>query len=450
MSRFRALLLGVAEYDDPSIASLPCVTNDINQLSTAFEARGYTVEGTEISGRVGRTRLRSTVRKFLETAKPEDTLVIYLSGHGTYHEGITYLIPTDADLGDEMQETAVSLSGWTRAIEDSRAAAVLFLVDACREGFSETKSVTRDRWGADKTWRAQRRQVAWVFPCAEGQVSRWVQADGEGVFEPFSLFARALLGALSNPAAPRTLDGLADSLEANMAELTRKHKKPDQGIRVVTNGRDRTAPFRLFPDGTREAQTWEQAASGHPAWQRIPQTAENQALADNVVSLVRHLDRLRQRAATVINADPWTERGSFALRMSRQLAFLLSSMLGELALSPAEAALLAVGPFVYETHWARQLTEAARLLETDGLPPGDPQRTSFDRYVQGFPRLRRWVGNLDGHPPLAWWLLHRWLSGQPPPTRAIRSPTCSTLMRGVAGGWRRRCCPPSDFGLSSG
>ena len=87
-----------------------------------------------------------------------------------------------------------------------------------------------------------------------------------------------------------------------------------------------TAPFRLFPDGTREAQTWEQAASGHPAWQRIPQTAENQALADNVVSLVRDLDCLRQRAATVINADPWTERGSFALRMSRQLAFLLSSM----------------------------------------------------------------------------------------------------------------------------
>ncbi len=413
MSRFRALLLGVAEYDDSSITSLPCVTSDINQLTTAFEARGYVVEGTESSGRIGRTRLRGMVRKFLETAKPEDALVIYLSGHGAYHDGVTYLIPTDADLSDDMGEMAVSLSGWYGAIEDSKAAAVLFLVDACREGFSETKSVTRDRWGADKTWQAQRRQVAWIFPCAEGQVSRWVQTDGSEVSEPFSLFARALLGALSNPAAPRTLDGLVDSLRANMAELTRKYKKPDQSIRVVTNGRDRIEPFRLFPDGTREAQTWEQAATGHLVWQRIPQTPENQALADNVVSLVRHLDRLRQRAATVTSADPWAERGGFALRMSGQLSFLLSSMLSELSLSPAEAALLGAAPFVYEAHWARQLAEAARLLEADGVPPEDPLRTSFSRYVQGFPRLRRWVGNLDGHPALAWWLLHRWLSGQP-------------------------------------
>lgn len=413
MSRFRALLLGVAEYRDLSITSLPCVSSDINQLSTALEARGYAVEGTENSGRIGRTSLRGMVRKFLEMAKPEDTLVIYLSGHGAYHGGVDYLIPTDADLSDEMNEVAVSLSGWTRAIEDSKAGAILFLVDACREGFTETKSVTRERWGANKVWQVQRRQVAWIFPCAEGQVSRWVQADGAEVFEPFSLFARALVGALSNPAAPRTLDGLADSLQANMAELTRKHKKPEQTIRVVTNGRERTEPFRLFPDGTREAQTWEQAATGHLVWQRIPQTPENQALAGNVVSLVRHLERLRQRSATVTSPDPWGERGGFALRMSRQLSFLLSSMLSELSLSPAEAALLAAAPFVYETHWARQLAEAADLLESDSVPSSDPLRTSFDRYVQGLPRLRRWAGNLDDHPALAWWLLHRWLSGQP-------------------------------------
>ena len=413
MSRFRALLLGVAEYDDPSITSLPCVTSDINQLSTAFEARGYAVEGTESSGRIGRTKLRGAVRKFLETAKPEDTLVIYLSGHGAYDGGVTYLIPTDADLSDEMEEMAVPLGGWAKAIEDSHAGAVLFLVDACREGFTETKSVTHDRWGADKTWRAERRQVAWIFPCAEGQVSRWVQADGSEMLEPFSLFARALLGALSDPTAPRTLDGLADSVQANMTELTRKHRKPDQRIRVVTNGRDRAEPFRLFPDGTREAQTWEQAAARHLVWQRLPQTPENQALADNVVSLVRHLDRLCQQTAAVTDADPWSERRGFALRMSRQLSFLLSSMLSELTISPAEAALLAAAPFVYEAHWARQLARAARLVSADDISAGDPMRTSFDRYSQGFPRLRRWTGNLDEYPALAWWLLHSWLVSQP-------------------------------------
>ena len=39
----------------------------------------------------------------------------------------------------------------------------------------------------------------------------------------------------------------ADSLEANMAELTRKHKKPDQGIRVVTNGREHNCAVPAVP-----------------------------------------------------------------------------------------------------------------------------------------------------------------------------------------------------------
>lgn len=411
MSRFRALLLGVAEYDDHAIPQLPCVTADISQLSTAFEARGYVVEGTRDPGRIGRTRLRSAVRRFLESAKPEDTLVIYLSGHGVYHEGITYLLPADFDQGEEMAETGVSLNAWAGAIEDSKAERVLFLVDACREGIAETKSVMHTRWSEEKSWYARRRQVAWIFPCAEGQVASWVKAEGADVLEPFSLFARALLGALSNPVAPRTLDGLAKSLQTNMTELTSKYKRGSQSIRVVTNGHDRSELFRLFPDGTREAQTWEQATAGHLVWRRIPQTPENQALADNVLNLVRHLDRLRQQSTAVTSADPWAERGRFALRMTRCLSFLLSAMLSELSLSSADAALLAAAPFVYETYWAIQLADAAGLLEPDAVSLTEPQRISFDRYVQRFPRLRRWAGDLDSHPDLAWWLLHRWLLG---------------------------------------
>src|SRR5262249_24557783 len=93
--RVRAPLLGRAESRDRSSSSLPCVTSDINQLVTAFEARGYVVEGTENSGRVDRSDLRRLVREFLESAKPDDTLVIYLSGHGAFHDGVTYLLPHD-------------------------------------------------------------------------------------------------------------------------------------------------------------------------------------------------------------------------------------------------------------------------------------------------------------------------------------------------------------------
>ena len=161
------------------------------------------------------------------------------------------------------------------------------------------------------------------------------------------------MGAVWSTAAPRTLNGLVDSLKTKMAELTSKYGKPPQSIRVATNGPDRTEPFRLFLAGASEAETWEQAATGHPAWQGVEKTTESQSLADNVVSLVRHLDGLRQRSAAATSADPWTEHGGLALRMNRQLSFLLTAVLGDLRLSPAEAALLAAAPFVYEAHWSR-------------------------------------------------------------------------------------------------
>ncbi len=434
MSRFRALLLGVAEYDDPGIESLPCVRSDITKVSTALEARGYSVEGTENNGRIGRTRLLSTVRRYLDSGRPGDTLIVYLSGHGVYQDGMTYLVPTDADLSyDTFAEVAVPLGAWTGKIDNSKAAGILFLVDACREGFTESKSVTaRTAWSAEKIARAERHHVAWIFPCAEGQVARYVAADGGDIPEPFSLFAQSVVSALADPVAPGTLEGFASSIRANMELLTRKHGKGEQQIRVITNGRNDVAPFVLFPTGAREPRSWEQAHAGHPAWKRFAETPESQALIGNVGGLIRHLARMRYESGAVTRDDPWVDEG-FALRMSRQTSFLLSSVLGDLTLSPAEAALLVVAPYVHDTHWAIQRAKVAQVLspDLDRSSAADEQLTSFDRYIQGYPRFRRKTGQLASHAELGWWFLHRWLAGQ---VAAYAEDELAALLRPAAWG----------------
>ena len=163
--------------------------------------------------------------------------------------------------------------------------------------------------------------------------------------------------------------------------------------------------------------------------------------------LIRHLTRMRYEAGAVPRDDPWVDEG-FALRMSRQTSFLLSSMLGDLTLSPAEAALLVVAPYVHDTHWAIQRAKVARVLspDLDRSSAAHEQLTSFDRYMPRYPRFRRKAGQLASHAELGWWFLHRWLAGQvaayaedevtallrPAVWAAGRSPWTSCRRRGCA------------------
>jgi hypothetical protein len=437
LSRFRALLLGVAEYDDPGIQSLPCVISDLSQVGTALAARGYAIEHPgKAAGRVGRTQLRGWVREYLGSGRPGDTLVVYLSGHGVYRDGMTYLVPTDADLNDDdFAQVAVPLDAWARAIDESRASGVLFMVDACREGFSESKSVVaRTAWSAEKIARSARRQEAWIFPCAEGQVARYVHADGGSAGDSFSLFSRSVVQALADPLAPATLDGFAESIRSNMASLTREYGKPPQEVRVEGNGRNDVKPFVLFPAGAREPRSWEQAAADHPAWRRFTDKPDSRALRASILGLIRHLARARHDAGLAAVGNPWDEGGAFALRMTGRMSFLLDSMLGDLTLSPAEAALLVAAPFMYDTYWSIQIAKVARLVSADRDPtaPSDELGASFGNYLQGFPGPRR-TARLPGGPAgIDWWLLSRWLAAQP--GAYAEGPVAELLQPGDWGG----------------
>jgi Caspase domain len=139
MGRFLALLVGIAEYDDPTVPDLPSAINGVSSVGAALASRGYVLAGgPAASGRVTRTDLLTQVQRFLQDAEPGDTLLVFVSGHGAHSDGTDYLVPSDAHLTwPRLADLCVPLDAWDEFVENTTAAAVVFLVDASREGFLE-------------------------------------------------------------------------------------------------------------------------------------------------------------------------------------------------------------------------------------------------------------------------------------------------------------------------
>ncbi|MFB4306824.1 caspase family protein [Actinomadura sp. GTD37] len=419
MGRFRALLLGVAEYQDPKLPPLPFVPDDLVNVATALEARGYATEIPDDSGRLGQTRIRSEVSRFLITAEPNDTLLVYLSGHGAHGEGVDYLLPSDADTSWlPLADVAVPLNTWRSAIESSRAGGIVFLVDACREGFQEnTKSIgARTRWSHDKIVRSARRNVAWIFPCTPGQVSQFVRDAPDG--RSFSLFAAAVERTISGCAAQATLAVFAGAIAEHMAALTAERPLAPQQTRVA--GEFDGDGFVVLPGSVvdREADDWVAAAAKHVAWEKAADVHGIESLKDDVTSLVRHLADAHVTTEADLASDPWHD-GRFALRMCDQMSLIVGSILGDLSLTPAEAALLVALPFVHHVHWSRAVADASAVDPFDLSPATAPSpgRERFESFARGRPRLLRRAaaagaaGDREVAGQIGWWLLHRCVTG---------------------------------------
>ena len=419
MSRFRALLIGVGEYNDIRIPSLPFVANGLSEVGGALESRGYVLEadGQSDGGRVMRTDILTRVHKFIESAKPGDTLLIFMSGHGAHSQDVDYLIPSDANPDyPRLAEVCVPLNAWGQVVENTTAAAVVFLVDACREGFDEhvMSVLARTRWSQGKGLDAARRNVAYIFACAPGGLARYVSGE-----ESFSLFARAVQQVAADPEGPSTLSELQRALNHTMREFATEHGKQLQEIRVRTESDHER--FIVLPPRKRDADrdAWPELVVNHAAWEYSSREFAEPEIRSLVEQLAEHLTRTRFEALLATGDDPWRDT-ALAHRVAKEVAFLLTRLLENPDLLPAEAALLATMPLIYETHWAVQ---AARLrfispADLSVHPESDADREEFQRFARGYPRLLRRASarmdeSSDIEGQIGWWLFHRWLTRRP-------------------------------------
>ncbi|MFF1794528.1 hypothetical protein ACFVXQ_09925 [Kitasatospora sp. NPDC058263] len=140
------------------------------------------------------------------------------------------------------------------------------------------------------------------------------------------------------------------------------------------------------------------------------------------VTVVKRLLPQAGRDDRVLAADPWRPVG-LAERMTGRMGWLLSNVLNpeKLALSPAEAALLVVAPFLHVACTNRAAVEMLAVEPGDLTQATCPSalRTSYEHFFNGRARLVRRAaqaarsGDVAGADGIAWWLFRQWLARKP-------------------------------------
>ncbi|MGY0060669.1 HD domain-containing protein [Streptomyces sp. LZ34] len=433
-TRHRALLIGASDYDEPGIRSLPFVRDDLARLSAALTERGFhSAEVAESKRGITLNFVKEQVSRFLREAKRDDSLIILLSGHGQHYEGTDYLIPEDASFHVHPFASSCVPIDWGKELNECPAQRVVFLIDACREGIEQDSMGPAgvEGWSRRKQAAALRREVAYVYACSPGQYALFVQereavregADVETVpGESFSLFSRAVCDVVGGLTHALDLAEFEAAVQERIAELHTAYGKsrPLQLVRVRTEAEK--SAFAVLPGPLRDPREhpWVRAVAGHPAWERIDPDlcAARDTLKELCVERAGRLAEAYERNAAALRDDPWHD-AELAKRVHEKAEFLTGKLAKDARLSPTEAAVLTLMPFVSQAFWAQ---EAARRIAALSGDEADrtPESDAFSSFIQSYPRLDRRLRRLrqtgatdESAHHIRWWLFHRWLLQQP-------------------------------------
>jgi tetratricopeptide (TPR) repeat protein len=138
-----ALVIGVDKYMDPQISPLKGSDNDARLIADALVRYAGFPQDQVILLSTSQPMERQPTRvnilrrlSNLSTAVPKDgLLLISFAGHGMERGGQAFLMPSDAQISDQisfLEETAISINRVKERIKETGVGQVLVLLDACR------------------------------------------------------------------------------------------------------------------------------------------------------------------------------------------------------------------------------------------------------------------------------------------------------------------------------
>jgi uncharacterized caspase-like protein len=146
-----ALLIGVEKYH--RAPALIHTLNDVRQLANTLRSRaGYAEDAicamTEVETNPRFQPLRSSIEaelpKWLKQAGPDDSVLVYFTGHGFRDAtGKMYLAPVDCN-PDELAKTAISVEWFREQIAACKARFKLLVLDSCHAGSEKGAGDSRD------------------------------------------------------------------------------------------------------------------------------------------------------------------------------------------------------------------------------------------------------------------------------------------------------------------
>ncbi|MFJ8535684.1 hypothetical protein [Streptomyces sp. NPDC093591] len=204
----------------------------------------------------------------------------------------------------------------------------------------------------------------------------------------------------------------------DMATQGRKARRsggngPDAGL--AASRPPRTAHPRL---------DWRREVAKSLAWQCLNSDEEalSSSLREQAEDIADRLAELYDEVRHTLADDPWHD-----VRLARRISSSANKLIHLLRkdkehfLAPAEAALIALLPFLYQVHRSRTAAELSHVDPTDlgQRTAPDEDRRMYEVLVRGHQRLirRAELGGLkdrrDGRPEIGWWLFHQWADQQP-------------------------------------
>ena len=217
-----AVVIGVANYRNA--APLPdAVLNDARDVAATLKSKAYCGYDDRnvhllLDGDATLDRIRAVLAFVAQTSEPDDTVVIFFSGHGALlgdpTDPVSALLPVECD-GRKLDTTSLSEAEFSSALQQFAVQRLLVLIDACHSagagsfkgsqggdltalGYSE-KSLVRLAEGTGRVLIASSRadEQSWVLPNARNSVftSHLLDAlhgrartSGDGLIRVFEIF----------------------------------------------------------------------------------------------------------------------------------------------------------------------------------------------------------------------------------------------------------------------
>ena len=136
-----AVVIGISNYQN--INALPeAVLNDARDVAAVLTSRdycGYEEQNLHLMLDEDATliRIREALRKVTSASRPEDTVLIFFSGHGTVVNGpdgpLSAILPVECDLG-VLNDTSLCEPELSESLQGILAQRLLVFIDACHSG----------------------------------------------------------------------------------------------------------------------------------------------------------------------------------------------------------------------------------------------------------------------------------------------------------------------------
>jgi len=250
-----ALVIGNSQYKNSSLA-LFNPKNDAEDVAASLRTLGFEVI---LKIDAGRRDFDVAMTQFARVATYADTALFYYAGHALQYQGQNYLMPTDAQLEDEvsLRYEMVSLDDVRAGLERAGGVKIMIL-DACRNN-PVVDTLKRRMTGLTRNAETVRGLAR--IGAAQGEVVAYataadqVAADGSGRNSPFTA---ALLKRLAE--AGLEIGTMFRRVAADVNEQTHGQQRPELLISLISeyylNQNDR------------------------PVWERIKEAADPAAFRD--------------------------------------------------------------------------------------------------------------------------------------------------------------------------